>query len=127
MQKITHTSEYSESCALAQALDLKRVPFIHVPNGENRNPITGARLKRMGVKAGFPDYIIFRKPKWGTHEFKIDYKKKAFAVILELKKRTGRLRPNQKEWLALLEDSGYAVIVAFGAQDALDKLDKLGI
>ncbi len=127
MKKITHVSEYSESCSLAQALDLKQVPFIHVPNGENRNPITGARLKRMGVKAGFPDYIIFRKPKHGTHEFKIDYKKQAFGIILELKKKTGRLRQNQKDWLALLEDSGYAVIVAFGAKDALDKLEKLGI
>lgn len=32
--------------------------WFHVPNGELRNKIIAARLKRMGVKAGVSDFIL---------------------------------------------------------------------
>lgn len=32
-----------------------RETLIHVPNGENRSAITGAKLKRMGARAGVED------------------------------------------------------------------------
>lgn len=37
-------------------------PFglIHIPNGGSRNPIEGAKFKRMGVRAGVPDYLVMK-------------------------------------------------------------------
>ena len=38
--------------AVAKLLDASGLTWFHPANGEHRNPITGAKLKRMGVKAG---------------------------------------------------------------------------
>lgn len=35
--------------------------IVHVPNGGSRNIAEGAKFKRIGTKAGFPDLIIFKK------------------------------------------------------------------
>jgi hypothetical protein len=32
--------------------------FIHIPNGGSRNALEGAKFKRMGVRAGVPDYLV---------------------------------------------------------------------
>ena len=54
-------AEFRLSCAvtdyLACALPVD-VPYTHFPAGEYRTAATGARLKRMGLKPGWPDYLI---------------------------------------------------------------------
>ena len=45
----------------AKILDLKGEVFYHCPNGGNRDAVTGAKLKRAGVKRGVPDLIIVGK------------------------------------------------------------------
>lgn len=37
----------------------KRIVYFHVPNGGKRDKRVAAKLKRMGVIAGIPDFIIF--------------------------------------------------------------------
>jgi hypothetical protein len=32
--------------------------WTHLPFGEKRSAVTGARLKRMGTKRGWPDFIL---------------------------------------------------------------------
>ena len=53
--------EFRLSCVvadhLARALPTRAV-WTHFPAGEHRNEITGARLKRMGLAKGWPDYLI---------------------------------------------------------------------
>jgi hypothetical protein len=44
--------------------------YCHVPNGERRDPVTGARLKAMGVRAGVPDLLLWS---YGSH-FQIELK-----------------------------------------------------
>jgi hypothetical protein len=39
-------TEYEEQIKLAEYLDMKNYLWCHVPNGGNRNAITGAKLKR---------------------------------------------------------------------------------
>ena len=45
--------------ATARLLDSTGLVWTHVPNGGLRNKIVAAKLKRMGVKAGVPDVLIF--------------------------------------------------------------------
>ena len=48
-------------CSVADYLDRSlptRALFSHFPAGENRTAATGSRLKRMGLKRGWPDIIV---------------------------------------------------------------------
>lgn len=55
-----------------------------VPNGGKRDKITGAILKREGVKAGVPDIVIVRNG--------------GFVAFIEVKTQAGRLSNSQVEW-----------------------------
>ena len=60
-----------------------------IPNGAKRDKITGAILKREGVKAGMPDIAII-----GTD---------GYSAFLEVKREGGRLSPAQiefRDWCA---------------------------
>src|SRR5258707_4612835 len=57
--------------------------WTHIANGEKRDAITGARLKRMGVTARFPDLMFFGP--------------RGRVCFLELKRPGGRLDENQDE------------------------------
>jgi hypothetical protein len=59
--------------------------WTHFPAGEYRRPATAARLKRMGVRAGWPDFILLSPD--GTPRF------------LELKRRGGKLTHEQEDFL----------------------------
>jgi hypothetical protein len=54
-------SEYRLHCAVADTCRRWLNPqwiFTHIPNGEHRSKTTAARLKRVGVTAGFPDLLF---------------------------------------------------------------------
>ena len=81
--------------------------MFHVPNGEQRDARTGARLKRMGVKRGVSD-ILLLVPRGEWH-----------GLCVELKRRTGgRLSREQEEFLQFESAQGYRCAVAYGWEDA---------
>lgn len=71
----------------------------HSPNGGRRNAREGARFKKMGVQAGFPDLVLLVASK-GYH-----------ALFIELKTRIGRQQDTQREYQALVEEQGYMYVV----------------
>ena len=102
--------EYDEQVKLAEYLDMKGYCWCHVPNGGNRNVVTGAKLKKQGVKPGVPDVLIFDSP----------------GIAIELKrKKGGRLRKSQKEWLRKLAARNWITNVCHGADEAIDWLEEL--
>jgi len=64
---------------------LGRLTFTHVPNGGKRSRRVGGVLKRQGVRAGFPDLIIFGHFGCG---------------VIEMKTPTGIMGDEQIEWEA---------------------------
>jgi hypothetical protein len=53
--------EFNVQCKIADDLRRWATPnwiWTHFPAGERRDPITGARLKRMGLKPGWPDLVL---------------------------------------------------------------------
>lgn len=48
--------------------------FFHVPNGEKRDPMTGKKLKEMGVLKGVPDCIYYHPTKQGFKVFHFEFK-----------------------------------------------------
>lgn len=80
---IRRQDEFKLSCVVADFLQdaLPRTAcWSHFPAGEARSKITGARLKRMGLAKGWPDYLV-------VHDGKL--------VGLELKAGNGKASPEQ--------------------------------
>lgn len=78
-------------------------------NGILTNAQFGAKLKRLGRKAGFPDLFL---PVVGYANTP--------GLFIELKRRAGgKLSPEQISWHASLEDEGYTVVTCYGAEHAI--------
>lgn len=112
-------TEEEEHLLVAAELDrLMPGEWCHVPNGGSRHPAEAAKLKRMGVEPGIPDFLIFRRPP--RHP-------QASGCAIELKRRTGgRLSPQQRQAMAMLVDNGWAVHRANGYEDAVRVLREEG-
>jgi hypothetical protein len=83
--------------------------LIHsIPNGGLRQAREALRLKNEGVVKGIPDLFI---PEW--------------SLWVEMKRQKGSsLSTDQKEIISHLEDVGHKVIVGYGWQDALLKVNQ---
>jgi VRR-NUC domain len=83
-----------------------------VPNGGYRRPIEAAILKATGTVAGVPDTIWIKDGR-------------VFAI--ELKAPGGRLSDVQLATMAEMREAGAVVAVATGIDEALCKLENLGL
>ena len=78
------------------------VRIFAIPNGGARTPSAAGRLKAEGVSKGVPDLYI---PAW--------------RVWIEMKrKKGGAVSPEQKDWLAHLNEQGYRAEVCKGFEAA---------
>jgi VRR-NUC domain-containing protein len=96
-----------------------RVLWLHPANGERRDAITGAKLKRMGVLAGASDLLLFRPgacPHCGSARLE--------GFALELKSDGGRLTDAQREFLWRFSEVGGHTCVAEGLDRALAVLEQ---
>lgn len=84
----------------------------HAANEGNGNIRRGARNKRMGVQAGFPD-LMLHVARGGYHGFGI-----------ELKRKGGRQQPNQIEMQELLEKQGYKYVVCRSLASFMDNIEE---
>jgi hypothetical protein len=102
-------SEYTEQCALFEwALRMEgRLPVLrllhHIPNGGKRDKITGAQLRRAGVRAGVPDNCLPVSGRYAGDE--------GCGLYIELKTDRGRQSKEQREWARLLGEQGHLVMV----------------
>lgn len=91
----------------------ENVVFRHIPNGEKRDPATGAKLKRMGVLAGAADIELVLPPNGQT-------------FCLELKRPGGRQSPSQKAYQLAIEKAGGGYEVAYKPEDVIRTLRRIG-
>ncbi len=73
-----------------------------IPNGGWRDQIGAAILKKEGQRNGVSDMML-AVPRNGLH-----------GLFLELKHETGKLRPEQKEFLSEVAAYGYAAEAVYG-------------
>jgi hypothetical protein len=88
------------------------VLWLHVPNGERRDKITGAKLKRMGVLAGASDFLLWHQGN---------------AFALELKAPGGRPTEAQLNFLARFNEAGGHSACAEGVDRAVAVLEGWGL
>jgi hypothetical protein len=112
---ITHTERIAESeiqrgifewAALQCGKYAVLRSLYHTPNGGRRDAISGAKLKKEGVKSGVPDLCLpYNNGKYG-------------ALYIEVKTANGRISENQKRWLETLNRQGNLAIVCRSAEEA---------
>lgn len=110
-------SENSEQMVLVRWLRRNRILFCAVPNGGFRNRREAQTLKRTGVSPGVPDILIF------------DPVGEYVGCALEMKREgatKSSVRKEQRQWLNDLAERGWATLVGFGSDDAVEKLKELG-
>lgn len=79
----------------------------HSPNGGQRSAFTGAQMKALGTKRGFPDLVLPRR---------------GGGLAIEMKSATGRTSPEQDGWLDWLAQCGWTVVVCRSAEDAREAI-----
>lgn len=86
---------------------------VHIVNEGKRSVKNGAKLKSMGMRAGFPDIFV----PIPTNEY--------HGLFIELKrKKGGRVSPEQKAWIEYLNSAGYYATVCYGWEDAKSAICK---
>ena len=78
-----------------------------IPNGGKREARYGGRLKREGLKKGFPDVGIF-SPRGNHH-----------GLFIEFKSRKGAVRREQAEVMGSLMKEGYLCEVCKSLEEAI--------
>lgn len=89
----------------------------HSPNGGKRDAFTGAQMRALGVKRGFPDLILPVRVTDANGVGGI-----CPGLIIEMKSAIGKLSPEQKEWKEHFEAQGWTFAVARSAQEARTQL-----
>ena len=104
------SSEDLEQEAVIEWCDLKRIPVVHIPNEGKRSAAYALRMKRMGLRPGFPD--LFIPLARGNYH----------GLFIEMKYGDGRVSSDQKDWLELLSREGYRAAVCRGFDAAIKEI-----
>lgn len=108
-------TEHQEQCSLVRWWELTHPRMTQllfaIPNGGARNAVTGALLKREGVRKGVPD--LFLAIPTG----------KAHGLFIEMKRqRGGTVDKAQKVMHEALQSAGYGVVVCKGFEEAMKEI-----
>lgn len=91
-----------------------QVAWSHFPaGGYYLSPAARARLYRLGLKQGWPDLLICYEP--------------CRSLWLEVKTRTGQLRPAQRSMHIRLRAMGHKVVVVRSIEDVIAALMEYGV
>lgn len=108
-----HQASYFGWVLLMAIQDERYNLIVAVPNGGRRNKMEAARLKKQGVRAGYPDIIVDSPSPFYV------------GLRIELKRPivTGEAKPvvspEQKNWLTRLQRAGYVCCVCYGVDQAI--------
>lgn len=111
-----HQAALFDWCRLAAAAQPELGLLMHVPNGGKRNAREAGRMKRQGVRAGYPD-LVLDVARGGYHGLRIELK----ATREELGRKP-EVSPSQRWWLDQLNHQGYRAVVCEGWGQARDEI-----
>jgi hypothetical protein len=114
-RRVAPPQEAAVQRAIIDALRWRGIYAAHVPNAGKRSRAAGKRLKGEGMKAGFPDLVVYG-PR-GKH------------MLLEVKRpgwSPSDVSDNQRDVHAILRDLGHVVEVVASIDDALAVLTREG-
>ena len=108
--------EFAKHCVIVDIIRLWIAPgwkWTHLPFGEYRTPRTAAKLKRMGVMPGWPDFVFVNRR--GLHHY------------VELKRDREVGNPAQEELRDFLTAGGVPYIISSSVDTVLGRLRQWGV
>ncbi|HWY79028.1 MAG TPA: VRR-NUC domain-containing protein [Candidatus Sulfotelmatobacter sp.] len=125
MKKITESSEQMVLIERCSHHPILSKYLIAIPNGGQRNPITGARLKKEGVKKGVSDLFLAYPMRFQSCDIL------SAGLWIELKKpqncKPAPITKEQLDWIKMMGDVGYETHICYGQDEAWECLvDYLG-
>ena len=109
----SNKTEAGEQEVVIDYCALFRIDIVHIPNEGKRSATYGAKLKRTGLRKGFPDLFIPAARK-GYH-----------GLFIELKRdRNSMPTAEQLAWIGKLNTNGYYATVCYGAAAAIEEIKK---
>lgn len=110
---------------IARSAGIDERAVMHVPNGGRRDKATGAKLKGMGVVAGYPDIMVFAS---GFHDGRDSSDKMldeirgnmAIGLAIELKVWPNKPTEAQKAIHGILRAAGWRVAVCWSLDEVED-------
>lgn len=122
--------ETCQHVRLVAVLEEAALDYHHSPNGERRTREGAGRLRRMGTQPGFPDLVILTPPpaRPGSPGAAIEMKapERRPARPISQPWAPSCFSDAQRRWLERLQSLGWAVSVAYTAEDAVAWLADLG-
>lgn len=107
------TTEDNEQEAVIEYCELKHIVAVHIPNESKRSIAYGAKMKRIGLRKGFPDIFIQTA------------RKDLHGLMIELKRdKKSRVSPEQLAWITYLNEQGYKAMVCYGANEAINEIER---
>lgn len=109
--------EEAEQVALFQWAEFAKVRYpelelmYHVPNEGKRSPVTGARMKRAGLKTGVPDVCL--PTAHGGY----------IGLYIEMKYGKNKPTESQKKWLRALQAQGHMTAVCYSWEQARELIE----
>lgn len=128
-------SEHQIQCAIVEWANKTKMPYgenirigdflLAIPNGGNRSITEAVRLKKEGVKKGVSDMFL-------AIPRAIPYDPFDFFTIsglwIEVKTNKGKISNEQKEWVNLMNKTGYLAIVVRTIDEGIKAIkDYLGM
>ncbi len=107
------TSEATEQAKVVAYLRGRGWLFTATANGVGAGRMQWVQLARSGVAPGVPDLLVF--------EAVAGYR----GLAIELKTARGKVSIEQARWIEALRDRGWYAFVAYGADEAIAKLEAL--
>lgn len=106
-------TEDAEQEAIIEYCELKHIVVVHIPNESKRSLAYGAKMKRMGLRKGFPD-LLFPTPCKGYH-----------GLYIELKRnKDSKPTKEQLQWLYYLNEQKYKAELCYGADEAIKVIEE---
>lgn len=112
------SNEEKEQITLFEWAELAKIKYpelelmYHIPNEGKRSAVTGARLKRAGLKTGVPDICL--PSAHGGY----------MGLYIEMKYGNNKPTEAQKKWLRALREQGYFTAVCYGWEQAKELLEQ---
>lgn len=101
-----------------RAFGVPELMLFSIPNGGGRSgPVVGSILKAEGLRKGAPDLMLAV-----ARPLVIFTGAMTHGLFLELKRRDGRLSPEQEVFHGLLKQQGYAVSVVWSLTEAINAI-----
>jgi hypothetical protein len=108
----THTAVIRWWAAVHRSLGIPEILLMHYPAGEHRSFFAGARLKRMGTRAGIPDlHLAVARQSY-------------IGLWIELKSPTGQVQSTQAYAHRILASAGHLVIICRSSSAAIDAINR---